>query len=140
MSGNYEDMLILPHPVSARHPQMAMENRAAQFSPFAALTGYEAAIEETARLTDRRVELDADRIADLDMRLHFLADTMADHPEITVTYFLPDDRKAGGQYVTATGKIKKIDDFENVITLMDGPKIAIEDVVRIEGELFQNWL
>lgn len=137
MRGPYDDIINLPHHVSATRPRMPLANRAAQFSPFAALTGYEAAIDETGRLTDRRIELSEDAIADLDRKLRLLADAIDEHPEVTLTYFAPDERKEGGAYVTATGTVKKIDDFENVVIMMNGERIAIRDVVEIQGELFR---
>lgn len=136
MTGPYDDIINLPHHVSKTRPQMSTANRAAQFSPFAALTGYDAAIKETARLTNERIELGESAIAMLDLKLGMLADSVADQPEITVTYYMPDERKAGGVYVTVSGNLKKIDDFERAIVLMDGSKIAIEGVFDIECELF----
>lgn len=140
MNGPYDDIIDLPHPVSARRPQMPRETRAAQFSPFAALTGYEDAIEETARLTDERIELAEGRVADLDIKLNILADRMVDHPSIAVTYFQPDEKKQGGAYLTAAGAVKKIDDVERVIVLMSGERIAIADILEIEGALFEDLI
>lgn len=134
MSGPYDDILDLPHHVSATRPRMSIANRAAQFSPFAALTGYEAAIKETARLTDERIELDESTIAALDVKLHMLKDMIADHPEVAVTYFRKDEKKDGGAYITVTDAVKKIDDFESVIILMNGEKIKFEDILNIECE------
>jgi len=140
MSGPYDDIINLPHHVSATRPQMPSANRAAQFSPFAALTGYDAAIEETGRLTDERIELDEHTIDALNMKMSILADAISDHPKISVTYFRPDERKAGGAYVTVTGAVKKIDDYEGVIVLMNGKKIKIEDILDIECELFKDLI
>lgn len=136
MNGSYDDIINLPHHVSTTRPQMAILKRAAQFSPFAALTGYDAAIRETARLTDQRIELGESDIAALDMKLRLLADRIGEHPEATFTYFLPDEKKEGGAYVTASGHIKKIDDFEGAVVLMDGEIIRIEDVLDIQCEIF----
>ncbi len=137
MTGPYDDIINLPHHVSRTHPKMSSANRAAQFSPFAALTGYDAAIKETARLTDKRIELGENAMAALDMKLRMLADIIADHPEIAVTYFQSDKKKQGGAYVTDIGSLKKIDDYEGNIVLMSGKKISIEDILDIECELFK---
>ena len=105
-------------------------------SPFAALTGYDSAIKETGRLTDEKIELDEEALTALDMKYQILMDAFDDAPEVTITYFQPDERKAGGKYLTATGAVKKIDDFERRITMQDGAKIPMDDVLSIEGELF----
>lgn len=135
--GPYDDIISLPHHVSSTRPQMPRENRAAQFSPFAALTGYEAAIKETARLTDRRIELGENEIAELDMKLGMLTDAIDKRPEITITYFQPDTKKDGGEYVTTTGRLKRIDDVERSMILTNGDKISIADILDIECELFE---
>lgn len=129
----YDDIIHLPHHVSTKHPHMALLDRAAQFSPFAALTGHEAAIKETARLTDERVELDENRKEALDMQLQWIEQHMAERPEVTFTYFKQDERKSGGAYVTVTGVVKKIDVYEHRIVLEDGVNFGIEDIVEIEG-------
>lgn len=134
MSEPYDDIINLPYHVSTTRPQMSRANRAAQFSPFAALTGYDSAIKETARLTDERIELGESTIADLDMKLLMLLDRIAEYPEIAVTYFQPDEKKDGGAYVAATGVLKKIDDYERAIVFIDGKMIAIEDILEIEFE------
>lgn len=134
----YEDMLHLPHPVSAVHPRMPMINRAAQFSPFAALTGYDAAILEAARLTEERIELDESRKAVLSQALAIVQQHMEDRPEITVTYFKADEKKAGGAYITTSGPIKKIDELDGSLTMLDGEKIPMEDIFDLEGALFHS--
>lgn len=136
MSGPYDDIIDLPHHVSPKRMPMSLENRAAQFSPFKAMVGYDAAIEETGRLTDERIVLAEGAIAALDTKLAMLGDMMADHPDVAITYFVPDEKKQGGAYVTATGALKKIDDVERVITLTDGEVIPIADILDIESELF----
>ena len=108
----YREIIDLPHHVSKTRPQMPMSDRAAQFAPFAALTGYDAAIKETGRLTDERIELDEEALTALDMKYQLLMDAFDDAPEVTITYFQPDERKAGGKYITATSAVKKVDDFE----------------------------
>lgn len=134
----YEDIINLPHHVSPSRPQMPMSDRAAQFAPFAALTGYDAAIKETGRLTDEKIELDEEALTALDMKYQFLMDALDDAPEVTITYFQPDERKAGGIYVSAVGVVRKVDDFERRITMQDGAKIPMDDVLSIDGELFSS--
>ena len=136
MNGKYDEIMGLPHHVSKTRPQMPMSDRAAQFAPFAALTGYDAAIKETGRLTDERIELDVEALSALDMKYQLLMEALDEAPEVTITYFQPDERKAGGKYVSAVGAVKKIDDFERRITMQDGAKIPMDDVLSIEGELF----
>ncbi len=138
MTGPYDDILHLPHPTSKRHPRMPIVDRAAQFSPFAALTGHKAAIEETARVTDRRIELDEDAKEQLDQTLQLLLERMDEQPEITVTWFSPDKKKAGGQYHTVTGKLKRIDTQESRLILTDGNQIPLEDLLEIRSESFQD--
>lgn len=138
MTGPYDDILHLPHPTSKRHPRMPIVDRAAQFSPFAALTGHRAAIEETARVTDRRIELDEDAKEQLDQTLQLLLERIDEQPEVTVTWFSPDKKKAGGQYHTATGKLKRIDSREGRLILTDGNQIPLEDLLRIRSESFQD--
>ncbi len=125
---DYDDIIHLPHHASQNHPQMSMHDRAAQFAPFAALTGYEAAVGETARLTSERRELDPQEAEELNRRLTELAARLPDHPEVTVEYFVPDDRKAGGAYVTVTGRVRHISVPEKTLVLEDGAVISLEDV------------
>lgn len=138
MSGPYDDMIDLPHPTSKKHPRMSIRDRAAIFSPFAALSGHGAAIVETARLTDRRMELDEDTKEELDQKQAVLMEHIEEQPEVTVTWFQPDERKEGGAYLTVTGRLKKIDEAERTLTLLDGMSILLEDVVGIESDYFQN--
>ncbi len=128
----YDDIIGLPHPVSANHPQMSRADRAAQFSPFAALTGYEDAIAETGRLTDARIELEEDARIILDEKLRQIQEQIAIWPEVTVTYFLPDSRKTGGSYVTLRDRVKKIDLYERAVVMQEGTRIPIEEIVKIE--------
>lgn len=136
MNGKYDEIMGLSHHVSKTRPQMPMSDRAAQFAPFAALTGYDSAIKETGRLTDERIELDVEALSALDMKYQLLMEALDEAPEVIITYFRPDERKAGGKYVSAVGAVKKIDDFERRITMQDGAKIPMDDVLSIEGELF----
>lgn len=138
--GPYDDIISLPHHISDVRPKMPISNRAAQFSPFAALTGYDAAIQETGRLTDERKDLAEGIVAALDTKLRMLRDMISDHPEVSVTYFQPDEKKEGGAYVTATGAVKKMDDYEGVLVLINGKKIAFENIIEVECELFRGLL
>ena len=138
MNGKYDEIMGLPHHVSKTRPQMPMSDRAAQFAPFAALTGYDAAIKETGRLTDERIELDVEALSALDMKYQLLMEALDEAPEVTITYFQPDERKAGGKYVSAVGTVKKIDNFERRITMRDGTRIPMDDVLSIDGELFSS--
>lgn len=127
----YDDIIDLPRPKSAHEP-MPMSDRAAQFSPFAALTGYEDAIDETARLTDARVELGESAVEELERKLIDLAARISERPEITVTYFVPDARKEGGAYVTRTGTLKRIDELGRELVFADGARIAVGDIFFVE--------
>ena len=127
-SNKYDEILSLPHHVSKTRPQMPMSDRAAQFAPFAALTGYDSAIKETGRLTDERIELDEEALTALDRKYQLLIEALDDAPEVTIIYFQPDERKAGGQYVSATGTVKKVDTFGRRILLQDGTRIPLDSV------------
>ena len=135
---NYDDMINMPCPTSPRHPRMPRADRAAQFAPFAALTGYDAAIDETGRLTDTKIDISEDMREKLDLKQDFLADIIDEQPEISVTYFIPDKKKSGGAYVTANGRLKQIDEYEQLIILTDGKKIPIQEVYSIESDLFRG--
>lgn len=134
----YEDIINLPHHISPTRQQMPMSDRAAQFSPFAALTGYDAAIKETGRLTDTKIELDDEELHNLNLKFQLLVEFLEDAPEVAITYFKADERKAGGAYLEATGIVKKLDDYERLITMQDGAKIPMDDVLSIDGELFST--
>lgn len=140
MNDRYDDIIHLPHHVSKTRPQMSMMDRAAQFSPFAALTGYDAAVKETGRLTDEKIELGEETKAVLDRKQRYLSDMISVQPEITVTYFLPDERKSGGTYLSVTGKLKRIDEYERMMILTDGKKIPLDDIMDIESNLFCELL
>ena len=128
----YDDIITLPHPISKKHPRMSIENRAAQFSPFSALTGYEAVIEETGRLTEPEVELDEQRKADLDNRLQLILHQLSNRPTITVTWFCPDERKSGGAYLTHTGILYRIDPYTQQLRFEDGTRVSIDTITEIE--------
>ena len=130
--GKYDDIIHLPRPVSKTHPPMPRAERAAQFSSFAALTGYEDAVAETARLTEARTELDRDALEALAAALRALAADAAEGPEAEIRCFVPDERKAGGRYETLRGRVKKIDEYAALLVLADGKKIPLGDIVSIE--------
>ena len=136
MSGPYDDIIHLPHPTSKNRPRMSIHDRAAQFSPFAALSGHAAAIAETARLTDRKLELNEDTRAELDRRQAILLEHISERPEVTVTWFRPDERKSGGAYITTTGRLKKLDEAERILILTDDTRIPLEAVVSLESDSF----
>ena len=138
MTGPYDDIINLPHPTSTKHPRMPISDRAAFFSPFAALTGHAAAIQETARLTDQRMELDEDTKAMLDLKQQILADRIAERPEISVVWFRPDARKEGGQYVTTVGQLKKVDDIARILQLADGTTIPLDEVLELRSGCFHG--
>ncbi|MCD7755784.1 MAG: YolD-like family protein [Firmicutes bacterium] len=133
---DYDDILHLPHHVSKTRPQMSMRDRAAQFSPFAALTGFDAAIDETARLTDDPIALEEEAMAALDRKQQYLLDKIHEQPEVTVTYFVPDARKAGGAYVTVTGRVRRIDTHNRILTMTDGKAIPMDAIAALSGDLF----
>lgn len=128
----YKDIIALPHPTSKHHTQMPMTDRAAQFSPFAALTGHSEVIKETARLTDERIILDESKIAELDHKLQMLAERISENPEISVTFFREDSLKEGGAYVSKVGRVKGIDRYKQALIMMDGEEIEFGDVVEME--------
>ena len=128
---NYEDIIELPHHVSPNRNKMSMIDRAAQFSPFAALTGHDAAVKETARLTKEKLELDENAKTILNEKLHIIAENSNDQSEITIIYFKPDERKSGGEYVELRGIVKKIDEYEHVVRMLDGTKISIDEIYEI---------
>lgn len=128
----YADLLDLPRPVSQRHPRMPRRDRAAQFAPFAALTGYGAVIDEAARLTDSPIALSEEQKAGLDLRLRLLAEALPQRPEARFTYFLPDSRKSGGAYVTAAGRLKRLDIGAGRILLTDGREIQVERLLDLQ--------
>ena len=129
MNNPYADIIDLPHHVSKRHPQMPMEKRAAQFSPFAAVSGHDEAIHETSRFTEEQLELSEDEMNAIDEKLQWLRKHIKEQPEVTITYFKPDETKNGGAYVTVTGSARKID--EGVLIFQDGTVIPIEDVITV---------
>ena len=140
MTRTYDDIINLPHHVSTTRPHMTAIDRAAQFSPFAALTGYDAAIKESARLTDERVKLDEYMKGALSDKLQIIADRIKEYPEIAITYFQPDPKKNGGAYVTAISTVKKIDEYERVVVMTDGTAIPIDEIISIDGQIFESMV
>lgn len=134
----YEDIINLPCPTSKRHPRMSLYDRAAQFSPFAALTGHEEAVKETARLTNQKLELSEDTIERLNEKLSCIADMIDTHPDVTITYFVPDSKKTGGDYDTYSGQVKKIDEYNHTVVMLDKTIIPIEQISEIDGDIFQE--
>ena len=132
----YDDIINLPHPTSSGHPRMPLEDRAAQFAPFAALTGHEAAIKETARLTDEKENLSDEVIAILNDKLNIIAENLGTDHTVDITYFVPDEKKTGGAYVAYSGIVKKIDLYEHILIMTDKTVIPIGQISEIEGELF----
>ena len=128
----YDDIINLPHHVSSRHPQMPMMNRAAQFSPFAALTGYEDAVRETARLTDEKIELDEYEKEELDRKIQWIGSHLDEHIPVSITYFQPDDKKVGGAYEEIVDTIRKINVYEHEILLTKGTKIPIMNILLMD--------
>lgn len=127
----YADIIDLPHHTSSKHPRMSAIARAAQFSPFAALTGYDAEIKETARLTDEKIELDEDSVNDINAKLQYIKDNIDDNPEITVEYFVPDEKKSGGAYLTLNDRVRIIDEYERAIVFVSGKRVMIDDIYGI---------
>lgn len=130
--GKYDDIIDLPHPTSERHPRMSRQDRAAQFSPFAALTGLGAALQESARLTERRMIPDEYEQAELDKKLQYLRENLSQQPAAAITHFVPDARKEGGSYRRTEGRVKKLLEYERQLVLTDGTTLAIEDILELE--------
>lgn len=128
----YEDIINLPHPVSKTHPQMPVADRAAQFAPFAALTGYDAAIQETGRLTEEQIVLDENERVRLDRQLQEILQSDCPHPKVRIRYFQKDLRKEGGAYLTMEGKVKRLDPYERKLIFTDGTDVLIENVLELE--------
>ena len=127
----YDDIINLPHHVSTKHQRLSMEQRAAQFAPFAALTGYGDAIKETAKITEDRIELDDEEKIKLDNKLKKIQNNISNKPKVIVTYFVPDIRKSGGEYITKVGNLKKIDEYNQLLVLDDKTEIPIKEIIEI---------
>ena len=138
ISHKYDDIINLPRHVSKKHPQMSLHDRAAQFSPFAALTGHKAAINETARLTAEKQILSEDVIAKLNEQLNLIKENISTNPIVTITYFVPDDRKSGGAYISNTGVVKKINEYNHTVILTDKTVIPIEQISEMQSDIFSE--
>lgn len=138
MTHAYDDIINLPHPTSPNHPRMPISDRAAIFSPFAALTGHGAAIDEAARLTERKIEPGEDAKEVLDMKQRLLEEADEGEPEVSVTWFKPDEKKRGGSYVTTVGRFKRTDALARVMLLTDGTAIPLDDITDIESGCFSD--
>lgn len=134
----YKDIIDLPHKQSSKRPHMSLSDRAAQFAPFAALTGYDDAIVETGRLTDKKIELSEEALDLLNVKYQILLAHLADNAEIILTYFVPDKNKSGGVYVEKHGVVKRLDTFERQLILCDGTKILMDDILTISGDIFDS--
>lgn len=135
MTEDFSDIINLPHHQSRRHPQMSMKERAAQFAPFAALTGYGSAISEVARLTEEQVPIGDDDNDRLNRLVTHIADRISEQPSVTIVYFKPDSRKQGGSYETITGRLKRIDDYEQQLVMLDGTAIPFENIMDISQNI-----
>ncbi len=133
----YDDIITMPRHISKTHPQMPLADRAAQFASFAALTGYGDEVKETARLTDTQADLDEEIKAELNRKLLILSEHSADRPSVTITYFAPDAKKSGGEYVTVTGSVKRLDKYEHSIIMANKTVIPIDRITDIDGDIFQ---
>ena len=138
MNNNYEDIKNLPHYEPKYHPRMSFYQRAAQFAPFAALTGYEELVRESSRLTDRKIELSEYERSILDEKLLLIQNNIKIRPEIIITYFIKDKKKSGGKYITITSNIKSVDLINRFIKLVSNQKILIDDIYDLKSELFIN--
>lgn len=135
----YDDIINLPHHISKKHPQMSLYARSAQFAPFAALTGYEEAVKETARETNERIDIDDELKSILDGKLQIILEQIKNHPEISITYFIADTKKDGGEYVTVTGLVEKVDLYNQYIYLVDNTEIPINEIIDISGDIFKVY-
>ena len=134
---NYDDIIYLEHHKSKKHPPMSLYARSAQFAPFAALTGYEDAVRETAREVGSRIDIDDELKNILDCKIQILLEQIKKKPEVVFTYFISDISKDGGSYISVTGIVKKIDQYSQCITLEDKTEIPINDIIDISGEIFK---
>lgn len=138
-TADYSDIMNMPHHVSKTRPQMSLNDRAAQFCPFAALTGYDAAIKETARLTDEKIDLDENSKESLDEKLKFLMSKLSERPIVTITYFKADERKNGGSYELAEGCVRKVDFYERALVMEDRAVIRMDDIIAIDIEFYKGF-
>lgn len=139
MKKNYDDIINLSHHVSQKHVQMSIEERAAQFAPFAALTGFSDEIKEAERITNQRKIIDENLREKLDRKLKIIQNNIYNCPQVTFTYFVHDIKKEGGSYVTVTEKVKRIDKYKKVIILENNIGVPISEIIDITGEIFKNY-
>ena len=135
----YDDIINLPRHISKKHPQMSLYARSAQFAPFAALTGYDGLIKETARFTDQRIEIDEELKLILDSKLQIIKKKIKSQPEITFTYFVPDSKKSGGSYITKTSSVKKVDIYQQLVILLDNTEIPITEIIDMTGDIIKRF-
>lgn len=138
MSGKYDDIINMPHHVSRTRRQMSLHDRAAQFSPFAALTGHKEAIDETARFTECYIELDDGAKAELNSKLNIISEHIKENPSVLITYFQPDELKEGGEYVTISGQVRKTNNCDKKIIMCNGLQIPFDALLEINGEIFDK--
>lgn len=139
MNFPYEDIVHLPHHVSKKHKPMSRLNRAAQFAPFAALTGYDDEVKEAARLTDVQMNISDEIKAELNRKLQHISEHSADKPSVTITYFVPDKKKSGGEYVTVKGRVKRVDEYGRSVVMTDKSVIPIDMIIEITGDMFKIY-
>ena len=132
----YDNIINLPHHVSKKHPQLSKASYAAQFSPFAALSGYDGIVSEVARFTDEHVELGDTEMDILSAKIQIIGDHIKEHPKIELTYFVKDKKKSGGAYLQKTARIKRVDDMERIMYFTDGTNLPIDDITDMQGEIF----
>ena len=130
--GKYDDIINLGHPTSKKHPRMPIRDRAAQFAPFAALVGYDDAVEETARVTDDMIEQSDEMMAIIDQKLRYISERIGEMPTVLVTYFLPDEKKSGGEYKIFEGRLKRLDDYDAVMIFECGKRISYDKIYSVE--------
>lgn len=135
----YDSIINLPHYELRNHQRMSVESRAAQFSPFAALTGYSDSVKETARLTDKKRDLSEDMKSKIDMKLQLIEDHINERPEITVLYFVKDKKKSGGEYLEYTGKVRRIDIVNKNIIFTDKNIICLDDIFDISADFIKDY-
>ena len=135
---DYSDIIHLPHYVSKKRPQMSIEQRSAQFAPFAALTGYDGQVKEKARLKDKRIELEEEVKLILDMKIQVIQEMLSNRPKVEITYFIPDTKKDGGKYETIVNNVKKIDNYNGQIIMQNDLIIDIKDIVDINTDIFKS--
>ncbi len=136
--GKYDTIISLPYNGVKKHTKMSLEERSAQFAPFAALTGYDGQIREKARLTNKRIEISEDIKTLLDTKIHIIGENISNNPKVEITYFVPDNKKEGGEYVLVIGTVREIDNFNRVIVMENKIRIPIYEIIDINSEIFNN--